>query len=226
MNSDQPGKRAAIYLRVSTSSKSRYGEATSFDQRPELQEAPLQRLAEQRGWTVTRVYCDRISGAKEIRPALAELMAYARRGQFDVLMVWRFDRLSRSVKHFLGVVDELRQVRVDLVSQEQSLDTTTAMGSFTLTMFAALAELERGVIRDRVLAGMEHARIAGTKSGRAIGRPMKIFSRPRAQALREQGLSFRKIALTIGVGEGTVRRLFQQTGAALPVRQNPAASAS
>ena len=102
-------------------------------------------------------------------------MADARRGCFDVLLIWRFDRLSRSVPHFLQVVDELRQFGIELVSHEQSFDTTTAMGKFTLTMFAALAELEREVIRERVQAGIDYARLHGTKSGKPIGRPALCF---------------------------------------------------
>ena len=141
--------RAAIYLRVSTTSKSRYGETLTFDQRPELQEEPLRRLAEQRGWSIAGVYCDRASGAKETRPELDRLLADARRRKFDVLLVWRFDRLSRSALHFLQIVEELRHLGIDFVSHEQSLDTTTAIGKFTLTIFAALAELERQVNRER-----------------------------------------------------------------------------
>ena len=73
----------------------------------------------------------------------------ARRGKFDVVMVWRFDRLSRSVIHFLQTVEELRHLNVDFVSHEQSFHTTTPMGLFCLAMFGALAELERAVIRER-----------------------------------------------------------------------------
>ena len=117
--------RAAIYLRVSTTSKSRYGETLAFDQRPELQEEPLRRTAEHRGWSIAEVYCDRASGPKELRPELDRLLADARRGKFDVLLVWRFDRLSRSALHFLQIVEELRRLGIDFASHEQSLDTTS-----------------------------------------------------------------------------------------------------
>src|SRR5215467_6730129 len=90
--------RAAIYVRVSTASKSQHGDAVSFDQNPEVQEQPLRELVAQRGWHLHRVYSDRMSGAKERRPGLDALMADARRGQFDVVVVWRFDRFARSVK--------------------------------------------------------------------------------------------------------------------------------
>src|SRR5215813_11818115 len=199
-------KKVALYLRVSTASKSRYGDVLTFDQR---QEDPLRRLAEQRGWQVVNVYTDRISGAKERRPALEQLINDATRGKFDIVMVWRFDRLSRSLIHFLQTVEELQKVNVDFVSHEQSFDTTTPMGRFCLTMFGGLAELERAVIRDRVIAGLEYARTRGTKSGKPIGRPKVIFDRAKVPDLRRQRLSWREIAKSLGVGVGTVRRTYQ-----------------
>ena len=216
--------RAGIYTRVSTASRSRYGAALAYDQNPEVQEAPLRRLIAARGWTLTRVYSDRITGAEERRPALVELMADARRGTFEVVLVWRFDRLSRSVQHFLSVVAELRSLGVDLISHEQAFDTTTPMGKFTLTMFAALAELEREVIRERVRAGIDYARAHGTKSGRPLGRPRRIFDRLAVGRLRAEGLSFRQIAGKVGVGYGTVLRAVQRPGGASGVIQNPTAS--
>jgi len=113
-------------------------------------------------------------------------MADARRRQFDVVMVLRFDRLSRSVRHSLQVIEELRGTSVALYSHEQSLDTTTPMGQFTLTMFAALAELKRSAIRERVVAGREYVRRNGTKSGRPIGRPRVSLDGSRVATLREQ----------------------------------------
>jgi DNA invertase Pin-like site-specific DNA recombinase len=83
----------------------------AHDQNPAVQEAPLRCLIAARGWELVRIYTDRVSGAKENRPALSELMADARRGAFDVVLVWRFDRLSRSVRHFLTLIDELTYFR-------------------------------------------------------------------------------------------------------------------
>ncbi len=139
--------RAAIYLRVSKSTKSRFGDELSFDQRPEVQEGPSDNLQKRRGWIITRVYIDRMSGGKESRPGLDEMMTDAARGRFDVLIVWRFDQLSRSAIHFLQTVERLQALGVDFISHEQALDTTTATGKFTLTMFAAVAELEQSVVR-------------------------------------------------------------------------------
>jgi DNA invertase Pin-like site-specific DNA recombinase len=155
------------------------------------------------GWRVIETYTDRVSGGKQSRPALDRMLADARRGRFDV---FRFDRLSRSTLHFLQVIEELRTMGVDFVSHEQSLDTTTAMGKFVLTMFAAISELERQVIRERVQAGIKHAKRHGTKSGRPIGRPRRVFDRAQIEQLRAQGLGLRDIARKLNVGYGTVCR--------------------
>ena len=88
-------KRAVLYLRVSTDTRSRYGEALAYDQNPPAQERPLRDLAARRGWTVTQVYRDRACGARASRPALEDLLHHARQRDFDVIMMWRFDRLSR-----------------------------------------------------------------------------------------------------------------------------------
>jgi DNA invertase Pin-like site-specific DNA recombinase len=199
--------RAAIYTRVSKASRD--ANTKAYDQNPKVQEAPLRQLARQRGWKVTAVYSDRISGAKDTRPGLAELMTAARRGEFDVLLVWRFDRLSRSAAHFLATVQELERIGVDLVSHQEQLDTTTPMGRCVRTILAAIAELEREVIRDRIFAGLEHARTNGTKSGKSIGRPRRVFDRVKARELRDAGMPLKHIAALLGVGETTVRRVCQ-----------------
>jgi len=102
-------RRCACYVRVSTASKSRKGDIQSFDQNPEVQEIPLRELITQRGWEVYRVYSDRASGAKESRPGLDVLMADARRGAFNVVVVWRFDRFARSVKQLVLALGPVRK---------------------------------------------------------------------------------------------------------------------
>jgi DNA invertase Pin-like site-specific DNA recombinase len=198
--------RAAIYTRVSTRGTSKYGDKLAFDQNPEVQEAPLRAFIQSRGWTLERVFSDRESGRKSDRPALKHLMTAARRREIDVIVVWRFDRMSRSTKHFLEVVEELRTLGVDLVSHSQAFDSTTPMGKFTMTMFAALGELEVEIIKDRVLAGLDYARQHGTKSGRAIGRPKAIFNRDQVRELAAQGLSVRAIGKQLGLSKDTVGR--------------------
>ena len=111
-------KRAALYLRVST-----------LDQHPENQLLDLRQLAAQRGWTIVHEYTDHgISGARARRPALDELLADARQGKFDVVLVWACDRLARSVKHFLEVLDELNHLNVEFLSYREQLDTGGALG--------------------------------------------------------------------------------------------------
>jgi len=202
--------RAAIYTRVSTRGTSKYGDKTAFDQNPEVQEAPLRAFIASRGWTVEQVYSDRESGRKSDRPALKQLMAAARRREIDVIVVWRFDRMSRSTAHFLEVIEELRTLGVDLVSHSQAFDSTTPMGKFTMAMFAALGELEVETIRERVLAGLDYAKRHGTKSGRAIGRPKRIFNRDRVRELHTQGMSTRAIGGMLGLSKDTVGRVLAE----------------
>jgi hypothetical protein len=98
-------KRAALYVRVSTTNRAARNQAV-FEQNPEVQELPLRQMAEQRGWTVVRVYSDRMSGSKSDRPGLNALMRDARRGAFDVVVVWRFDRFARSIEQLVLALAE------------------------------------------------------------------------------------------------------------------------
>jgi DNA invertase Pin-like site-specific DNA recombinase len=209
--------RACAYLRVSTTSKTRIGEGSAFDQDPAVQEQPIRSLIEQRGWLLHRVYSDRASGSKEARPGLDALMTDARRGAFDVVVVWRFDRFARSVKQLVLALEEFRSLGIDFVSHQEALDTCTPMGKATFTIIAAMAELERSVIRERVTAGLAYARQSGTRSGRAIGRPKAVFRRDQVSMLRASGLSWREIARRLGAGVGTVRRAFDPGPAAAQI---------
>lgn len=215
--------RACAYLRVSTDSKTKRGDTDVYDQDPSVQEQPLRDLIGQRGWTLYRIYSDRASGAKEKRPGLAALMADARRRLFDVVIVFRFDRFARSTKQLILALEEFRALGIEFVSYQEALDTSTPMGKAMFTIIAAMAELERNVIRERVLAGVEYAKRNGTKSGKPIGRPRAIFSRDEAVRLREQGTSLRRIARKLGVGEGTVRRALAGAATAAQPCQNPVA---
>jgi DNA invertase Pin-like site-specific DNA recombinase len=181
--------RAAIYTRVSKATKSEHGDATGQDQNPAVQEQPLRDLVQQRGWELYAIYTDRASGAKEGRPGLDDLMADARRGAFNVVVVWRFDRFARSVKQLVLALEEFRTLGIDFVSHQEALDTSTPMGRAMFTIIAAMAELERTVIRDRVAAGLEYARAHGTKSGKPVGRPRRVFDHEQVAALNAEGMS-------------------------------------
>ena len=218
-------KRAAIYLRVSTSKRSPGVNGPEYDQDPAVQEKPLRTLIAQRGWKLAHVYQDRASGASEHRPGLSEMLKDARKGLIDVIVVWRFDRFARSVKQLIFALEEFQSLRVDFVSHQESLDTSTPLGKVLFTVIAAMAELERSAIRERVLAGLEYAREHGTKSGRPAGRPRVIFRRDQVVQLRRDGLSWRQIARRMGVGVTTVRRAYGELAAKLVCR-NPIEIAS
>ena len=132
-------KRAAMYMRVS-----------SLDQHPETQLYDLRQMASQRGYEIVQEYTDRISGAKARRPGLDDLMRDARRGRFDVILVWASDRIALSVKHFLEILDELSRLNIEFVSFREQIDTGGPLGRAIVVIIGAIAELERNLIIERV----------------------------------------------------------------------------
>src|SRR3954470_23965972 len=182
-------KRAALYMRVST-----------LDQHPETQLHDLRALVAQRGYQITKEYNDRISGAKAKRPGLDQLLFDARRGLFDVVVVWAFDRLARSVKHLLEVLDELNHLKIEFVSFRENIDTGGPLGRAIIVIIGAIAELERNLIIERVRAGMRRAKLEGRHIGR---RPLNI---DRAAVLRHRanGQSLGQIAKTFAISRPTV----------------------
>ena len=203
------GRNVAIYVRVSTAAKSKQSDSFNFVQNLEVQEQPLRELVKQRGWHFQQLYSDRASGAKEKRPGLNALMADARRGLFDVVVVWRFDRFARSVKQLVLALEEFRALGIDFISYSEALDTSTPMGRAVFAIVAAIAELERNIIKERVVAGLNYAHTNGTRSGKPIGRPRAIFRHDQVSELRNHGKSWRQIAKTCGVGTTTVRRAYK-----------------
>ena len=137
------------------------------------------------------------------------LMQAGRRGEFDAVVVWRFDRFARSIEQLVLALAEFRALGIDFVSCQEALDTSTPMGKAMFTIIGAMAELERNVIRERVVAGMNYARHHGTKTGNAIGRPKRVFDRSDVVRLRDDGLSIEKIARQMRLGVGTVVRVLQ-----------------
>jgi DNA invertase Pin-like site-specific DNA recombinase len=199
--------KAALYARVSTRKKAegREDREPAWKQDPEVQLAPLRELARGRGWEVT-VYQDRESGAKANRAELTRLMADARRGAFKVVLVWRFDRFARTVRQLVAALEEFQARGIDFISRQEAIDTTTPAGKLMFHMVAAFAEFERDVIRERILAGMAHAREVGTKSGKPIGRERRVFDRDSVWELRRRGWGWLRISKKVGIPVRTLRR--------------------
>lgn len=138
-------KRAALYCRVSTG-----------DQHVETQLYDLREMAKQRGCEIVREYTDTISGAKAKRPGLDQLLADARRHRFDVVLVAAFDRVARSVRHFLEVLDDLNNLGIEFVSLRENIDTGGPLGRAVVVIVGAIAELERSLIVERACDGREY----------------------------------------------------------------------
>ena len=139
--------RAALYARVST-----------LDQEPENQLQELRRYVEARGWTGSEYVDHGVSGTKDRRPALDRLVADARRRKVDTVVVWRLDRLGRSLKHLVTLLDELQALGVGFVSLGEGIDLQTPAGRLQLHILAALSEFERARIAERVAAGLARAK--------------------------------------------------------------------
>jgi DNA invertase Pin-like site-specific DNA recombinase len=190
-------RRAALYLRVST-----------LDQHPETQLYDLEQMARQREFEIVERYTDKISGAKARRPGLDQMMADARRGKFDVVLVWACDRLARSVRHFLEVLDELNHLNVEFVSFREQLDTGGPLGRAVVVIISVVAELERNLIVERVRAGMRRARL----EGQHIGRPRLEIDREAVLRDRARGVSLTELAKTYRLSRTSVARVLQQSG--------------
>jgi DNA invertase Pin-like site-specific DNA recombinase len=149
-------KRVAIYTRVSTQ-----------DQSTKAQEKELREYATNRGWAITRHYTDTISGAKESRPGLDQLMADCKKRKADVVLVWKFDRFARSVPHLLRALETFEELGVEFVSLSEQIDTSTAAGRMIYTVLGAVSALERSLIAERVRLGIQNAR----REGKQLGRP-------------------------------------------------------
>jgi DNA invertase Pin-like site-specific DNA recombinase len=208
-------KRVALYARVSTSKCEKCGNRrTAHDtkdheykgQDPEVQLRELREYVEVRGWEITEVYTDSVTGSRDSRPGLNRLMADAGRRCFDVIVVWRFDRFARSVSHLLRALEQFHALGIDFVSLSESVDTGTPTGKMVFTVLGAVAELERSLIVERVRAGLRNARAKGKR----LGRPRIFVSQNRLDALRDSGASWRAISQELGVGVGTAHRISQQ----------------
>jgi DNA invertase Pin-like site-specific DNA recombinase len=195
-------KRIAIYLRVSTSKQE------TSNQRRELEA-----VAARSGWRIVKVFQDAgISGAKgrDKRPGLDALLKAVNGKEFDMVAAWSVDRLGRSLTDLLGILQALHDKGVDLFLHQQGLDTSTTAGKAMFQMLGVFAEFERGIIRERVNAGLARARANGIKLGR---RPVKPAVEARIRQLRAKGDGILKIGKKLGIGTSVVQRVIAATGA-------------
>jgi len=188
-----PSKTVAIYARVSTDK-----------QKVDMQLRELREYVTRSGWTVYEEFIDQnATGTHTKRPAFQAMLAAARQKQFSTLLVWKLDRLSRSLKDLINTLDELGSLGIDFVSYDNHLDTSTPTGKLVFQVVGAVAEFEKDIIRDRVVAGLATARAKGKRLGRP---PLPPHLYDQAVAMRADGLSFKKIGKALGIDEGTIRK--------------------
>jgi len=181
-------KRAALYARVSTIDK---------NQNPQLQLKPLREYAKRRGFKATE-FVDTASGRKSNREKYQEMLSAVQRREFDVVLVWRYDRFARSSHELLTQLEEFKALGVDFVSITEGTDTTTPQGKLFFTLISGFAEFESELISQRVRAGMEEARAKGKHLGRT-GLDSKLIAEVRK--LRKQKMSFGEIAKQLRISK-------------------------
>jgi len=189
-------KRAAIYLRVSTSK-----------QDTENQRRELEAVAARSSWQIVKVYEDAgISGAKgrDKRPGMDAMLKAVNAKEFEMVAAWSVDRLGRSLTDLLGILQGPHDKGVDLFLHQQGLDTSTTAGKAMFQMLGVFAEFERGIIRERVNAGLARAKAKGTRLGR---RPVEPTIEARIRELKAEGMGILKIGRIVGVGISVVQRV-------------------
>ncbi|MFH1446392.1 MAG: recombinase family protein, partial [Chloroflexota bacterium] len=184
-------RRTAIYARVSTS---------NGQQSPDMQLSALRDYCEARRLEVYEEYVDEgISGSKDSRPALNDLMDAARKRKFDCVCVYKFDRFARSTKHLLAALDEFKSLGIDFISYSENIDTSSPLGKAVFTIVGAIGELERSLIVERVKSGLQAAK----KRGKKLGRPGKIVDTESFKQLLSEGFTINATARQLGISNGT-----------------------
>ena len=189
-------KRVAIYARVSTT-----------DQTCDNQLRDLRDYCRARGWSDMREFIDTgISGTKERRPALDKMMAEVNARRVDVVVVAAFDRLGRSVRHLVEALELFRHLNVEFISLREQIDTGSALGQAVFTIIAAIAQLERSLIVERVKSGLRRARAEGKR----LGRPRLRVDEHQLRIIASQNLPVRAAAKALGVSPSSYLRLVRQ----------------
>lgn len=190
--------KIALYTRVSTQ-----------DQSVGMQISDLRRYSKQRGFDVYREYSDEgVSGTKDRRPALDELMEDAKKRKFDAVICWRFDRFARSTKHLITALEEFRHLGIEFISYQENIDTSSPLGKAVFTIVSAIAELERNIIIERVRAGIRRAK----ENGKRLGRPKRLnLNVEELQKMRDRGLSFKKIGEKVRACPATIYKTLKES---------------
>lgn len=166
-------KKAAIYCRVSTS-----------EQKTDMQRDDLLKYASDRGFTIFNEYIDNgFSGSLKKRPALDQLMSDAQKKKFNVVLVWRFDRFARSSKHLVEALHTFRHLGIQFISYNENLDFGSPLGQAMFTIIAAMSQLEKDILIERVRAGIANARRKGTR----LGRPTAVVDLDKVRELKNNG---------------------------------------
>jgi DNA invertase Pin-like site-specific DNA recombinase len=171
-----------------------------------------------------KIYREVVSGARAERPMLKQLLDDLRSG--DVLVIWKLDRLGRSLNHLVELINQLRERAVGLQSLNDPIDTTTAQGRLSFNLFASLAEFERELIRERTQAGLSAARARGRKGGRPRGlsERAEVTARAAETLYRERQLSVRQICARLGISKTTLYAYLRHRGVSLsPYQRHKAA---
>lgn len=192
-------KRAAIYARVSTVDRG---------QDPETQLRQLREYGDRRGFRVIREFVDHASGSRSDRTEYRAMLEAARRRQFDVLLVWRYDRFARSMRELVNALAEFESLGIDFISYNEGADTTTPQGRLLFGIMASLAEFERSLIAERVKAGMQRAKAQGKHTGRP--RLPEAMRRTVRELLGAGQLSRRAIGKKLGISHEIVRLIAKE----------------
>jgi DNA invertase Pin-like site-specific DNA recombinase len=190
-----PATLATVYARVSTADRG---------QDPENQLRELREYCARRGWTIVSEYVDSgVSGSKESRPQLNRLMADARAGLFNAVVVWKWDRFARSTAHLLKALEVFQKLKIDFVSLTENVDTATPVGKMVFVVLSAIGELERNLIGERTRCALKHARAKGIR----LGRPPGVVDEKRVIKMKSEGLSHRAIARALNIDRSVVSRV-------------------
>jgi DNA invertase Pin-like site-specific DNA recombinase len=186
-------KKVALYARVSTN---------GGHQNPEAQLLELREYAKARGWEIAGEYVDRMSGSKDSRPKLDQLMVAARERRVDIILCWKLDRWGPSLRHLVNSVADLEALGVSFCSLKDAFDTTTPSGRLQFQILGAMAEFERELIRERVRMGLRNARAKGKR----LGRPRAALPMGKIRSMRAKGATLREIAKRLDVSPALLCR--------------------